>query len=529
MAGVLPSQDVDPWSLIVNGDCSDRRFAYVTLCITQSEHILATCLASLCALLSTTDPSCVVAIVNSWVYTAARAVLVASGVVPYLAPEWAPLPQEHPYSHLQLRNYTFSKFEAFRFTQYKRVAFFDADVLFIRNASGLEMVTPSDAFAATRILRGARPEQYINTGVMVLKPSFSIYNDLVLAWRQGDYLLQFPDGDTAENTEQDVVITVCVERASCGAFVDLDPCVYNYGSSLSSKLGRQCLRSGVIGRHNFASTREPMLSATLEAAMRRGSCRPRSGITTDACWTDGFSRDSCCRGTFGNPHCWGTGLSFERCCRGIHDAPMLQRDLLRVGMSWYGLSSVPDKPPASWFAGICLQKYRLWSATFASTSSVMTTPPGEEWYPWNVWSSRGPPPWYVALGEKCKGLRAPHLREEIGAFIVFRVNFRAYIARHPTHPVVSSIANFYKNSHLFQLHTDAMTTCVPHECCMLQPTGANASLVALHSVLWHFFSRFVLEVSQAETIPPPSAADFTDIYSIDPQNPSGQSWIECHA
>merc|ERR1719282_673474 len=132
----------DPWGLIADGKCQDTRSAYVTVCITVGEQFLTTCLASLCALLATTDPACVVAIVSHWVYAALHTIFAKNGVLPVIAPEWMPLTEGHPYVHLQDRSYSFAKLEAFRLSGFERVVTFDADVLFMKNASGLLDIEP---------------------------------------------------------------------------------------------------------------------------------------------------------------------------------------------------------------------------------------------------------------------------------------------------------------------------------------------------------------------------------------------------
>ncbi|CAK0883288.1 unnamed protein product [Prorocentrum cordatum] len=71
---------VDPWGLLRGGRChGGQALAYATVCVTEEEHFLANCLASICALLATTDPDCVVAIVSRWVYRAARDLLLLNG------------------------------------------------------------------------------------------------------------------------------------------------------------------------------------------------------------------------------------------------------------------------------------------------------------------------------------------------------------------------------------------------------------------------------------------------------------------
>ena len=150
--------DSERWNLLEHGECRDRTFAFFSICITESFDILNTCLASLCSLLATTDPPCVVVVVSLWVYRTAGAVLQKNGVIPLVIPEWTPVAKEHPYAHLGDHSYSFAALEAFRLSQYGRIATFDIDVLFIRNASRLQDV---QAFAASRIPKGKHPSKYV--------------------------------------------------------------------------------------------------------------------------------------------------------------------------------------------------------------------------------------------------------------------------------------------------------------------------------------------------------------------------------
>lgn len=482
---------MDPWGLLEDGECKDKNFAYITLCITEEELVLTTCLASLCALLVTTDPNCVVALVNRWVYRVAGQQLLQSGVLPVLAPEWAPLYDKHPYAHLQHRTYTFAKFEAFRMTQYRAVATFDADVLFLRNASGLRDMTP---FAASRTPKGRDPSLYINSGVMVLQPSLVLYNDLINLWRDGLYTLSYSDDDHAE---QDVVTEHCVRQGYCGPVFDLDACVYNHGSWLPGHFWRECAVEAVVARHNFRAAREEFVAGILQTAMYRGTCRARTGAILAKCWGEGFTREGCCtsRPPWGNALCWGAGFSYERCCVGIDDAERLRSDLLHVGTSWYGLTSVPHPTPTKLFGSQCWRQYSMTPYTFVGMSSLFYSPPNatEELLQAATQDIGEPPPWMLAWAIKCEGLGSPHVREPFAAYVQFRFRATDYLRHFVNRSAVPKLHRIYleRGPHFRQRLKDTIATCVPKECCMAQPAGVGSSLVALRLVIWHLLIQFV--------------------------------------
>jgi len=470
-----------------------------------------------------------VVFVSSWIYARAAETLRRSGVIPVLAPSWTPLEPEHPYYHLQDRSYTFVKLEAFRLTQYAKVVTFDVDVLFMRNASGLGLLT---GFWASKIPKGKDVKTYVNTGIMVLTPSLDLYSEVIAMWRGGKYQLYFSD---TEHTEQDVVNQMCVVSGHCGRVADLDACRYNHGAWLPKTLGRSCPRGEVVARHNFRAEREEFLARSLETAMRRGTCRPSSrletGLSSQSCWVGDYNRERCCTNRFrwGDVQCWGSGLTYERCCLGLHfnDANRLARELRYAGTAWYGLSSMPQPLPGGWMSRLCVSRYRPLRLTLAAMSSVSVAPVGTQWYPRSEWQARGPPEWILAWAEKCKGLRAPHLSEETAAVVLFRFEFSAYFVRHIGHPVVDNLNASYRADQSFQILTDAMTACVPHECCLHQPAGTNSSMKGLRTVLWSFLTDFVLSLRPGEVVPDPLPSDFAEIFELDPANPLGP-WKLCY-
>ncbi|CAE8693878.1 unnamed protein product, partial [Polarella glacialis] len=393
----------DPWSLVQDGECQDRSFAFFTICITEVEIVLQNCLASICSLLAATDPPCVVAFVSSWVLRTAGAVLTQNGVLTKVVPQWPGLPKGHPYEHLQARNYTFAKLEAFRLEQYRGLATFDVDVLFMRNASALAEVGP---LAASRFPKGPNPASYLNTGVMVLRPSGRLYSEILATLHRGNYSLHYSDD---EMTEQDVLIELCVLQGRCGDLHDLDACVYNHGAWIPGTHPRRCRRNSVVARHNFAATRETVLANSLQTAMYRGTCRARTGAGRPrTCWSQDYHEEMCCRQDlrFGNPQCWGAGLSYERCCLGVDDSQRLRAELKYAGPSWYGLSSSPEPLPSRFIQAQCVNKYLPMRMTLAGMSSIMEAPADlEESYDRTQWEVDGLPDRLAAWGTKCLGLR----------------------------------------------------------------------------------------------------------------------------
>ncbi|CAE8653895.1 unnamed protein product, partial [Polarella glacialis] len=277
----------------------------------------------------------------------------------------------HPYEHLQARNYTFAKLEAFRLEQYRGLATFDVDVLFMRNASALAEVGP---LAASRFPKGPNPASYLNTGVMVLRPSGRLYSEILATLHRGNYSLHYSDD---EMTEQDVLIELCVLQGRCGDLHDLDACVYNHGAWIPGAHPRRCRRNRVVARHNFAATRETVLANSLQTAMYRGACRARTGAGRPrTCWSQDYHEEMCCRQDlrFGNPQCWGAGLSYERCCLGVDDSQRLRAELKYAGPSWYGLSSSPEPLPSRFIQAQCVNKYLPMRMTLAGMSSIMEAP-----------------------------------------------------------------------------------------------------------------------------------------------------------
>ncbi|CAK0836914.1 unnamed protein product, partial [Prorocentrum cordatum] len=350
---------LDPWGLLSGGRCQGgQALAFATVCVTEEERgteFLANCLASICALLATTDPECVVAIVSSWVYHAARHVLLRNGVLPLVAPTWLPHHVGHPFEHIHWKPHFSAKLEAFRLTGHDRVVWFDPDVLFMRNASGL-LGVPGE-FAASTSPKGKDPARYVNDGVMVFTPSIGLYNELITRWRDGSHSLHYSEDEVSDN---DLVMEVCVLEGKCGAVSDLDACLYNHGVWLPLRYWRPCPSRAAVARHNFLATREPILTGVLHAAALRGTCRARAvpDPAAEGCWEGAdehgpFTAERCCRDAArgGDLQCWGHGKGFESCCRGARDAEHLQAELRAVGQSWYAWPLLAARQAPAWAPG----------------------------------------------------------------------------------------------------------------------------------------------------------------------------------
>ena len=254
-----------------------------------------------------------------------------NGIQAVLAPEWAPLPDHHPYKHLERkslgkrgtgRQYTFAKLEGFRLTQFRRIVFFDIDVLFIRDA--WELQTVSSAFAVARVPKGKNKDMYFNSGVMVVQPSIVLYNAAVSMWRNGQHDLYFSDDDL---TEQDVLIELCLRRKFCGDVHELDPCVFNHGVWLP-EAAPSCEEKEVVARHNFYAWREEPLARDLVKSFMRGSCRPLPSwqMSSSCGWPE---RETPFRAQ-------------------LQDRDRLRAALPQTYPAWYGLTSNPKEPDAGW-------------------------------------------------------------------------------------------------------------------------------------------------------------------------------------
>lgn len=512
----------DRWGLIQGGECTDQSFAFMTICITNAAHILEMCLASVCALLATTDPECVVVLVNRWVYWKVRDIFAKNGVLVALSPEWAPYDQGHPYEHLQNRTYTFAKLEAFSFTQYQRIVVWDADALFTKNASALQNVQP---FAAAKTFRGKFPNSYINSGVFVAKPDRTVYSALILRWREGRYKLHYSNGD---NSEQDVLIDHCVIGGECGNFTDLDACVWNYGSWLPGVFPRTCDEKAFVLRHNFYATRERYLASALRAGMYRGVCRARAIFDQSNCFTRDFPRENCCRHEPGKAledlDCWSSGFSFERCCGELNDTAWLRRELQYSGKNWYGPSSVPEYS-TDVFSRQCWHKYSLTPMTYAVNSKSTHLRPKSENVTW----------WAV----KCESVGGDV--EEPDVPVQFSFRWLEYLQDFRNNTMVAVLRRrmeLLTEDGWNRIH-GKFYACVPPSCCTY--TGVSSNTKGLHTVLWTYLIGLFLpaagfcdvnySVSYEEIkrskyglgrrLPPlPFASHFTEIVQISASNRS---------
>eukprot|EP00927_Polykrikos_kofoidii_P073784 TRINITY_DN69807_c0_g1_i1.p1 TRINITY_DN69807_c0_g1~~TRINITY_DN69807_c0_g1_i1.p1 ORF type:complete len:513 (+),score=39.65 TRINITY_DN69807_c0_g1_i1:34-1572(+) len=504
--------------------CADARVAFFSICIGESDLLLQNCLASLCSLLVTTDPACVIVVVSRWIYEVAARVLVANGVQPVIAPEWLPLPVDHPYARLTDHEYSFAALEAFRLAQHDKIITFDVDILFIRNASGLGEL---ESFAASRF------DEVVNTGVTVLRPSPHVYNEVIRTWRRGEYELQF---SKEHNLHQDVVHEVCVNRGLCGSSVtELDACVFNHGGWMPARYPRTCNESRIVARHNFYAKREPFLSNMLETTMRRGRCRPRAGPISSLldyrdsdCWHGQYTEASCCHGgrgrtQGGHPGCWDGRITFERCCVGVDDAAQLRQELLPRGQAWYGLSSIPTNVPPTFFGDLCLRQFERSRLTLTSKGGTpfLDRSPGY----WSHWQNGGLPQEIIHVGRLCMSLGYTELNVAPPVFLLFRFRFERYFRRNADDPTTASIYQSYAASPTIKRHLETQTACVPRECCHYQPLGSESSIWALRTLLWNHIAEFNLNVRPDEVLPAPLPSDFEAIYAVNADKPS--EWYTC--
>lgn len=351
------------------------------------------------------------------------------------------------------------------------------------------------------------PSLYMNMGVMVLQPSLSLYSELIAKWRDGSHGLYYSREEVGDT---DVLMEVCIVGGHCGPVIDLDACLYNHGSWLPGTVARECDPAQVVARHNFRAVRERDLADLLHTAMLRGTCRAHASLASaeKSCWDAEFSREVCCSPTthqspWGDPRCWADGLTFERCCMGFNDAELLKIELLHVGHSWYGFSSIPDRPSTDWFSQRCWRRYSEMRITLAAFSSTALHG-DEDW----------PSPSFVESGHACQGMRAPALKEDTTIYVLFRLHLNNYFKRFAGHRVVSKLQRAFVNNPSLHLDLNRFGVCVPRLCCALQPNGVVSSFNALLVVLWE---SVVISccVKLLEELPRPLLEDFEDVYAVD--------------
>lgn len=530
------------WELLnANGECQDVRFAYNTKCVTHEAHILSLCLATLCSLLATTDPSCVVVHVSQWVFQTAGMAFARNGVRMVVVPEAEPLHADHPYLHLLgstgksnfSRRYTFAKLEAFGMTQYERVAVFDADVLFMRNGSGLQDMM-SEAFLASRLPKGKDQSVFVQSGMMVIRPSENVYRQLRETWRIGNFSLHYSN---EEVTDQDVIIELCWIQARCGPRIDLDACVFNHGSWLPGKFWRECRQEDVVARHNFYSWREKALARDLESAFHRGTCRPRS--------TQAFQVSEEKSRSVGDVDSTATCSATAA----LSDADRLQRVLANAGVSWFGLTSQPDMGfdvTDILLDGHCWERCNWLRSKFQLDEGVHPESDGPSgiWHPSVQRAHRmqrlTPEKWIVDWGAGiagCEALRSPCLSQDAGEnyFVSFQFRFRTYFSRHLQHESVRSLYHQFLGDLSYQRSVRSLFACVPDGGRCLLPHGQiSINHSAYHAALQPSLGRLLVGLlaqygppDARLHLPAPIPSDFETIRIISSGHPE-EEWRLCY-
>eukprot|EP00241_Pyramimonas_parkeae_P005669 CAMPEP_0114225250 /NCGR_PEP_ID=MMETSP0058-20121206/558_1 /TAXON_ID=36894 /ORGANISM="Pyramimonas parkeae, CCMP726" /LENGTH=407 /DNA_ID=CAMNT_0001335815 /DNA_START=131 /DNA_END=1351 /DNA_ORIENTATION=+ len=216
---------------------SDLRLAFVSICVDTGGHgnnfggfsYYDQCMASLCSLLGTTSPKEVVYIIDDKFPMLARERLESMGVKLIMVdPDLAVWHASKNYpAHMfdnHPRQHTFQKLAIFNMTQYDRIFWLDSDTEVQKNLTEFFLTMPTDKDAVLGPVTGNR---YFNSGVMVIRPSQDIYNELLEIWDTGDFQLNVASdrpGKLTDITEQDVLIQYFLRRHYPSSFARFDTC-----------------------------------------------------------------------------------------------------------------------------------------------------------------------------------------------------------------------------------------------------------------------------------------------------------------
>jgi hypothetical protein len=202
------------------------------------------CLASICSLLGTTNPAHVLVLVDSHFPQNARRTLEAQGVqvmntdgeVELTAwPDSAAYPASEHAAHPRL--HTFRKLAIFKLLQYTNVFWFDSDTEIRGNLTEYFVTLPTDRDAVISSFVELTCNDVFNSGVMVVRPSQRMYDELLTIWRTGDFIFNFGAGADCDKRaehakkslgEQDLLIEYF--RRHRDRYHELDRC-YNYRGS----------------------------------------------------------------------------------------------------------------------------------------------------------------------------------------------------------------------------------------------------------------------------------------------------------
>mmetsp|Transcript_17024 Transcript_17024/g.28450 ORF Transcript_17024/g.28450 Transcript_17024/m.28450 type:complete len:293 (+) Transcript_17024:133-1011(+) len=244
-------------------------FAWVTMCVqwaTWNIGIYRTCLESISSLLLTSaSPQVpVIVLLDALGYASMGSMLQKQpGVlVKQLVHQNATALIRRNWSQVQSRQSqrptavprevtSLLKLQVFNLTQFSVVCWFDSDVLFLRNASVL--LTTAPPFASIVLRRsewGCKGRDYINDGVMLLRPSTAAYDTLYASFISGDF---FDCGGSERMLgDQDVVRHHLFETKLLGPLHEWPIC-YNYRTWASQ---RHCVREDLFLIHVASHHRE---------------------------------------------------------------------------------------------------------------------------------------------------------------------------------------------------------------------------------------------------------------------------------
>ena len=176
--------------------------AYVLACYAERASNVATireaCLSSACSLVRTTRPRNLIMMVDSLMDRAIGAALRRNGVSVVQVPDvnvsrierdeatWTAIRKRKRAIPLEL--YSTKKFFAWTFTKYSKVLHADGtDVLFLRNASALAGYEPFASIRLPRDTKRCHGRDYLNAGILLLKPSMEAYRLLLETYYRGNY------------------------------------------------------------------------------------------------------------------------------------------------------------------------------------------------------------------------------------------------------------------------------------------------------------------------------------------------------
>jgi len=236
-AGDLTTQSWSKSVLTIDG--AKKPMSYMSMCITGEAGAQASvkqCLSAVCSLLQVATPSKdadIVMLVNAHADKQLREQLEAKGVFVVRVPSLVWNKKNSRRAKQPPRFYTFFKFNVWRFTQFKRILWFDSDVFFHRNPIQIinEYSTTPQKFTIAQFPKDNLPEGvvYVNSGVFLFQPSIDAYAGLLRKWFDGGY--HAFSNSPKKVTEQDAICAALSGGSPVsdvlGEWVHMTPC-YNY-------------------------------------------------------------------------------------------------------------------------------------------------------------------------------------------------------------------------------------------------------------------------------------------------------------